>query len=458
MNDITELEKLIQEAGFTKETYVACMSDIASKVYHNMDIDWGELKEKYNIQISKDTLRKAASPPLFGGAFVYEYFKSANAIETSNDIQDIIEHYPNETSINKDGSYTSNRLIHITETDLKNKTTLLKAHGFDDREWELVSAKSNLWNAYSKTDGVQELYSSKITVKPRIDISLAEIADFYKELISSYSSPEVKQYNKTKDGKMLVLPIMDLHLGKFSTSDIVGDNAYDSKSARECFNYVIDSVICRLKGENIEKIIFPVGNDFFQYDRADGCTAKGTQQDIDVKYQTLFRDGVTLLIDGITKISKELHTTVEVFYVPGNHDKMSSYHAIMSLWCYFHNNENVIVDTNSSPRHYIEFGRSLIGFTHGDKEKKRISGIMQVEARESWGRTLWHEWLCGHLHSEHVDEESGVIVRHLSSVTGTDAWHHESGFVGAIRKCTCFIWDKYTGLDSIFNVVITDNK
>ena len=97
---------------------------------------------------------------------------------------------------------------------------------------------------------------------------------------------------------------------------------------------------------------------------------------------------------------------------------------------------------------------SLLGFSHGDKEKKRISGIMQIEARQAWGRTLYHEFHLGHLHSEQTIEENGVIIRHLPSITGTDAWHHESGFVGAVRKCTCSLWDKECGLDSTFNIVI----
>ena len=59
-----------------------------------------------------------------------------------------------------------------------------------------------------------------------------------------------------------------------------------------------------------------------------------------------------------------------------------------------------------------------------------------------------------HLHSEQVSEDGGIIIRNLSSVTGTDAWHHNSGYIGAIRKCTCFLWDKENGLDSTFNVVI----
>lgn len=452
-----DFEKELANYGLTKELYELCLTDISDKVLGNNDLDWADIIEKYNLPIAKDTLRKASSQSIFGNVFVSEYFKNKNInsqINKSDNVEQASNAYRFTSSINKDGTITSDKLIEISEDALKNPNSLLKAHGFDTKEWELVSAKNNVWNVYSKKDGVCDLYSSKIVVKPRTNISLDEIKEFYEGLITEYSSPIVKKYVNPQNGMMLLLPIMDLHLGKFSECDIVGDSSYNSQSAREYFNYIIDNVISRVQEMNIDKIIFPIGNDFFHYDRADGCTTKGTSQDIDSKHQSLFKDGVTLLIDGISKLSKELGTTVEVFYVPGNHDMVTSYHALMSLWCYFHNNENVIVDTMAAPRHYIEYGNSLLGFTHGDKEKKRISGIMQVEAREAWGRTKYHEWILGHLHSEHTTEENGVIIRHLSSVTGIDTWHHESGFVGAIRKCTCSLWDKEYGLDSMFNIVI----
>jgi len=290
-------------------------------------------------------------------------------------------------------------------------------------------------------------------VKPRTEISLEEISDFYKDLIASYKPPSVKKYDNKNNNLMIELPIFDLHLGKFSTSDIVKEE-YNTQKARDCFNYVIDSVINRLRTTSIEKIIFPIGNDFFHFDGVGSLTTNGTPQDTDRKHQTLFKDGVLLLIDGITKLSSNLKTSIEVFCVPGNHDFMTSYHATMSLWCYFNNNENVTVNLGTSPRKYIEYGKCLVGFSHGEKEKKRIDEIMQVEAAEQWGRTKFREFHLAHLHSEHVSESGGIIIRNISSVTGTDAWHHNSGYVGAIRKCPCFIWDKENGLDTIFNIVI----
>lgn len=417
----------------------------------SFDIDWAEIKDKYNIQCASDTMRKA-SGTIFGGYFRTEYLKQKVMLEDITDIEKAQNAYKSESSINKDGTFTSDKLIVIKEDDLKNPNSLLKAHGFDVKDWELVSARNNIWNVYSKQDGIQELYSSKIVVKPRSDISLEEIKDFYENLINNYSSPIVKEYPKNT-GLLAEIPIMDLHLGKFSTSDIVADE-YNTQIARDCFNKVIDTCIGRLKSESIEKIVFPIGQDFFHIDAVGSTTTGGTPQDTDRKHQTLFKDGVTLLIDGISKLSNELKAPIEVFCVPGNHDFMTSYHAVMSVWCYFHNNENITVDLATSPRKYVEFGRCLIGYSHGEKEKKRIEKIMQVEAAESWGRTKFREFHLGHLHSEQVTEDGGIIIRNLSSVTGTDAWHHNSGYVGAIRKCTVFLWDKESGIDSTFNVTI----
>lgn len=442
----------IAKFGLIPETYEQCLSDITAKVTGQIDMDWADIIDKYSLPIPKDTLRKASSCSIFGNVFVSEYFKNKSLSSVMTDIEKAKSTYKSEQSINKDGTFTSDKLIAIKEDELKNPDSLLRAHGFDSKDWELVSARNNIWNVYSKQDGIQELYSSKIVVKPRTDISIEEIREFYKELLDTYSSPTVKKY-ETKNGLMFELPIVDLHLGKLSTSDIVSEE-YNTQIARDCFNKVIDTCISRLQGVNIEKIIFPIGNDFFHYDAVASTTTGGTPQDTDVKHQTLFKNGVLLLIDGITKLSKVLNASIEVFCVQGNHDFLSSYHALMSLWCYFHDNENVSVDLGTSPRKYIQFGKCLVGFAHRDKEKKRIEKIMQVEAAEMWGNTFYREFHLGHLHSEQVIEDGGIIIRNLSSVTGTDAWHHNSGYVGAIRKCICFLWDKENGLDSTFNVVI----
>ena len=79
---------------------------------------------------------------------------------------------------------------------------------------------------------------------------------------------------------------------------------------------------------------------------------------------------------------------------------------------------------------------------------------MQVEAAPAWGRTLYREWHTGHLHSEQVKEEYGVIVRALSSVTGPDSWHFAHGYIGAVPKQQTFLWHKQKGLTEIWHTPI----
>jgi hypothetical protein len=84
---------------------------------------------------------------------------------------------------------------------------------------------------------------------------------------------------------------------------------------------------------------------------------------------------------------------------------------------------------------------------------------MPIEARKDWGETLFAEIHAGHFHSEQaVKEENGVIVRYLSSPSGSDNWHYESGYVGAIKKAQSFVWDKNKGMELMINTSVTGDE
>ena len=256
-------------------------------------------------------------------------------------------------------------------------------------------------------------------------------------------------------GLMLEVPVVDLHLGKLAWAPETGEN-YDYKIASDRFEFVIGDIIGRVQGRDFERIIFPIGQDFFNYDTLMGETAQGTRQDNDLRWQKLFSIGVEMLVKAIDALAGI--APVEVLAIPGNHDLMTSFYAIQYLDAWYRASEHVQVNPDPRSRKYIEFGDCLIGFSHGDKEKKRIFGNMQVEAAQAWGRTRFREWHCGHYHSEQVQEEHGVIVRRLSSVTGTDSWHYTSGYVGAIAKNQSFVWDKERGLQEILLTNLTGDS
>ncbi len=279
------------------------------------------------------------------------------------------------------------------------------------------------------------------------DYQLQKIHRLISEHEWKYDGPTIPLRPKVKSGLMLEVPIVDLHLAKLAWEPETGEN-YDSKIAEKRFMDVIYDVVERARDTDFEQIIFPIGSDFFNYDDIAGNTTKGTAQDNDSRWQKMFLKGNELLIRAIDILAQL--APVKVFQIPGNHDTQISFYTIVNLASYFRNNENIEVDTNPKTRKYIEFGKCLIGYTHGDKEGKRLFGNMQIEAAEAWGRTLYREWHTGHLHSEQVKEEFGVKVRRLSSVTATDSWHAESGYVGAIATSQSFIWDKHRGLREIW--------
>ena len=112
----------------------------------------------------------------FGGAFVAEYFRDKTVSDKDN-INNMIESSI-ETSINKDGSYSSKRLMLMNDEQSKDSDFILNAHGFDPACWKIVSLRNNIRQVISKQDGIVTLYASFLTVKPVLELTINQIEEF----------------------------------------------------------------------------------------------------------------------------------------------------------------------------------------------------------------------------------------------------------------------------------------
>jgi hypothetical protein len=189
-----------------------------------------------------------------------------------------------------------------------------------------------------------------------------------------------------------------------------------------------------------EKILIPFGNDFFHYDNDNMTTTAGTPQDTDTRLPKMFEKGLDLIIFTIEeclKVAKEVVFT----NVSGNHDYNLSYYASSTINRLYRNHERVTLLVSPLQRKYFNYGQTLLGFTHGDKERKQLETVMQSEQAELWGKTHYHEWLLGHFHSEIRKEVNGLLINHLSSLSGADMWHYQNGYVGSQRKAIGLIYD-----------------
>jgi hypothetical protein len=285
------------------------------------------------------------------------------------------------------------------------------------------------------------------------DYFLLKMQDLTKDFLNNTPTIKVEPLSQFTNmgSKLLGVPIMDLHLNKLAWNQETGED-YDSKIASERFKFTIEQTKRKVMGKEFERILFPIGNDFFNIDNPAKTTTGGTPQDSDSRWAKMFMTGVELLTWAITQL--EEIAPVYAFLVPGNHDYTTSFYAICSVAMYFKDAKNIIIDTNPQSRKYVWFGNNLIGFTHMDKEGKRLEGNMQIEASEAWGQTKYREWLGGHLHSEQTREVNGIKIRNLSAPTAGDFWHTTSGYVGSIAETQIFTWDKLLGLEEIQYIVI----
>lgn len=315
---------------------------------------------------------------------------------------------------------------------------------FTVSNWDITSTKAG------KT---ATNYAVKATFKRRTDaINYEELVEkFIKDTNNYKPNHKSYKYNITHNSKMLEIALYDVHFGKLAWGLETGSD-YDHKIAKKIFIDIINDIILRTEHINYEKIVFVVGQDFFNFDTVSGTTTKGTATDNDLRWQKLFTSGCEALIEGIDIMQEQC--PVDVIWVKGNHDTSTSYYATAYIDAWYRNNKNVDVDVSPTPRKYYRYGNTLLGFTHGDKEKNRLSGIMSIEKPEWWGKTKYREFHCGHFHSEIAKETSGLIIRNISSVCSNDAWHTDLGYIGAVKKAQAFVWDYEYGLDSIINSVV----
>ena len=260
------------------------------------------------------------------------------------------------------------------------------------------------------------------------------------ESIANRTEPLIV-FQETKIKKIeiaTVLPMMDVHLGKLSWKGETGEDV-DHIIISKDFRYSIREAITLMKARGTQKVIYPIGNDFFNVDKPNNTTTAGTFQDNDLRWQKMFELGFELQEFALIELAK--HFAIEALFVCGNHDFQTSFYLVHMLKTRFRNYKNVTINSCAKPRKYIKFGNTLLGFTHGDKERNNILVLMQTESRKMWGETIFSEWIEGHLHSEQTIEKGGIIIRNLPSIVGTDSWHNQSGYKGAIRKTKLLHYD-----------------
>ena len=424
------------------------MSSIEDQIFNSPGNAQEKMRRLYGKELGYNNAKKYLAGIKLHLNTVKGLDKNLQTFETSQEI-----------SFNADKSQTVKQDVYLTPDEAANPAKIMQKMGFDPVLWEVVTCKviSGSWDVTIKNDQwkaethTNRKYSITLTVKPLGgSLTFPQVLSAFKELQPTKVIEYDYEPNVTGKGLLLELPIMDFHLGKLAWSGETGDDDYDLRVAGKLWRKTVDDLIdkaCSF-GE-IEKILFPVGQDFFHFDTPTVTTTAGTQLDSDTRWQKMFRKGVELLVWAVEQLRKT--APVEILWIPGNHDQMLSYAATVGLAQRYAEAKGVTVDLSATPRKYRLYGKNLIGFSHGEKEGKRLEGLMQVEAPDLWGVSVFREFHMGHLHTESTITKNGIVFRRISAITAPDAWHVENGFIGSVRQAQAFLWDKEFGLQAILN-------
>ena len=355
---------------------------------------------------------------------------------------------------------------------------LLAACEVDTDIWKVKDAIINKWDVTMKlregpfAEWVAKTYQNwQVKARLERDVQVVRekiVGEIFQQMTQDYEPPIYDVSSKTqsltqREKNLLEISIFDLHIGKLAWGGETFEN-YDVKIARQRFLESIKTLLQHASGFNYERILFPVGNDFFNSDTMENTTTKGTPQDEDLRWQKTFKVGVRLLVDAINML-KQTGVPVDVVVIPGNHDFERSYYMGSYLEAWFNSDPTVTINNHASPRKYYHYGNLLLGLTHGGEEREGALPLLMatdIESKPLWSKTKFHEWHLGHIHrkrtmkydinkSRPLNEDQGVTIRYLSSLTGTEEWHHKKGFVGSTKAADGFVWNHEFGLVAHLN-------
>lgn len=318
-----------------------------------------------------------------------------------------------KTEVKGNGEQTSEIKLRMTAEQAKDPDYVLQAHGYDSQNWEIVKLTSNVWEQNSSSDGLVQLYQSKIVVKPKQGFNAKDVAE---ELLKDVPKVELKQ--KIHGNRNLVLPLSDLHFPILTI-----DKAQD---------YLADAVGIIQQGYGVI-VIESLGDIFHSNAMKSSQTIKGTQlEDVDmvsaIEYAKKF---FGLIIEVALQYSNE----VRIEFAEGNHSAME-YMFLTYLEARY---PQAKVNKHNKARIAYKLGNVGIMLTHGHMGKKKdYPMLFATEFKDVWASSSWLECHQGHYHTMEAQNVNGVIHRQLGTIKPNDSYEEENGFTMNYKSTQAF--------------------
>jgi hypothetical protein len=332
----------------------------------------------------------------------------------------------------------------IESHEVKTITDALDFHQVDTSKFDITKASVTTWGSEANPNKRVKLdFDRKKSPTPE------EFAEEFRKAVEEFTPPMMPLISRPSGVYLLEMNIPDAHFGQLSWREETGKGDWDVKIAAEAYLSTVSRMLDWARSRPVEKILFPIGHDFFNSDTKTNTTTAGTPMTEDTRWMKTFSLGWKLVRDAVILASQV--APVEVVCIRGNHDDQRAFYMTEILSSWFKDNPSVMVD--NSPRVYKmkEYGLNLIGLTHGNNCKiEKLPSLMASDWPEEWGRTRFREWHIGHLHTDLVKEFPGCKVVVVPSIVSPSEWSIAMG-MRSQRAARAFLWHKEYGRTETFD-------
>jgi hypothetical protein len=333
-----------------------------------------------------------------------------------------------------------------TSKRIKTVEDLLRHIEADMSRFEIAASEATKWECGDGEGGSIELHRVFVRLKPKGGPTTREVVQAMIDAAKKdVRRPLAKAHKRQRDGLWSVVVMSDLHMGSRSWRHTTGAD-YDLNIASAVVAKASANLIDRGNALHVVRRSIVLAGDTMHFDTVSGTTTSGTYLDRDSRLQKAIDTAASAIFRAVEHSAETVAT--DVLIVPGNHDSALSFALQKILIERYRNDRRVTVNGEFTSRKYLTHGGNLIGITHGDKAKKKLAGIMALEASSLWSKCRHREWHVGHLHHQaaEISTIDGVIVRTHPTIVPPDAWHVESGFIGSERAMQGFIYSQEGGL------------
>lgn len=317
----------------------------------------------------------------------------------------------------------------LVSVNPKTPEEIIQILGIDTTEWKL----SQYWNKEKSDKWLVSALVTKI-VKTK--------EDYIKDIIENFKpkyEPVIIRKQKRHRYVSCVLSMQDMHIGKAGNDDIIEQYFTSLEQLTESVsnNYFIDD------------LVYVIGGDILNMDTFNGTTTFGTPvENSDTAYK-VYAEAFDALYQGI-RFLKERCETLHIMFIPGNHDRLSSYHLVHALSKAIQE-ESIVWHADYSERKVLTFNNNFFAFEHGDVNTKNSLLVYATEFSQEWGETKFRTLYTGHYHKKKTveyiteDEITGFSVKIIPSLSKTDYWHYHNKFIGSKRAALIEVHDYENG-------------